>query len=286
MLTYFRPGFGGSTPVELSQRISTFVEVVPLLLAHLRIKHVAIATQSAGTIYGLNLLSQRPDILSPTNPSITFFSPWVHQSHTSVSLLVLVSMLPNTLLNHWNKLTGFMINSAQPVFAVSGGAITAASSAFKSKVATQEQKDEEARKSLEGYGIPLDVKKEIDKLIFKYGFEENTRGANDEARLCLKSTSGTSWHACDDYEEYVKNLAEVWENRVQDGGRKLKVKIVLPGDDHMVGEKGMRYFENCWKGESCGNGIVVKVQKIEAADHDSTADPIKGAIGEMFAEVK
>jgi hypothetical protein len=48
----------------------------------------------------------------------------------------------------------------------------------------------------------------------------------------------------------------------------------------------MRYFKNCWKEESCGKGIVVEVQKIEGADHDSIADPIQGAIGEMFAEVK
>ena len=195
-------------------------------------------------------------------------------------------MLPNNLLNHWNKLAGFMINSAQPAFGASDGAVMAIKSAFKSKAVTLEQKGEEARQLLAGFGISVDVKKEVDKLIFKYGFEENTDGVNDEARMCLKSTSGTSWHTCEDYPECVRNLAQAWENRVQDGGSKLKVKIILPGSDHMVGDKGMRYFENCWKKEKCGKGVVVEVQKLEAADHDTTTDPTKGAIGAMFREAK
>jgi hypothetical protein len=60
----------------------------------------------------------------------------------------------------------------------------------------------------EGFGISMDVKKEVDRLVFKYPFEENTVGANDEALLCLKSTIRKDWNACEDYAECVTNLAE------------------------------------------------------------------------------
>jgi len=177
-----------------------------------------------------------------------------------------------------------MINRAQPAFAASGGAISAARSAFKSKTATGEQKEEEERKCLSGYGMDLEMKKEAENLQFKYLFEENTRGANDEARLCLKSTTGTSWHACENYEECVKSLAEVWERKIQEGATQLRVNIILPEEDIMVGEKGMRYFDECWKKEACGKGIDVKVTKLKGTDHDTTASASEGAIQAMFAE--
>lgn len=281
-----RPGFGASTPVEISQRIPTFLEVIPLLLLHLGIKHISIAAQSAGTIYGLNLLARRPDLLSPSNPRVSFFSPWVHQSHSSVSMLKLASLLPDGLLNHWNKLTGFVINNAQPAFAVSGGAITAVSDAFHSKAASREDEEEMARKSFQGYGIPLDLKDEMDKLTFKFAFRENTRGANDEARMCLKSIPGTSYAACEDYELCVSCLAAVWAKNVKEGGPKLRISVILPEDDALVGEKGMKYFENCWAKEKCGDGIEVEITKLEGTDHDTTASPTEGAVGRMFAEVK
>lgn len=70
-------------------------------------------------------------------------------------------------------------------------------------------KEEEEAECLQGFGISMEVKKEVNKLVFKYAFEENTVGANDEARLCLRSPIGTSWDACEDYVECARNLAEV-----------------------------------------------------------------------------
>jgi hypothetical protein len=256
--------------------------VVPLLLAHLLIKHIALVSHSAGTIYALNLLAHHPEILHPQNPSITLFSPWVHQSHSSVSVLILASLLPHRTLNHWNKITDFILNTAQPVLSASGGSITFVTSAFKSKVATEKVKKKDEEKCLLGYGVSTDVKKEVDKLVFKYAFEEDSNGANDEARLCLKSTSGTGWDKCEDFEEYVRNLAGVWERRVGEGGPKLGVKIVFPEEDRMIGEKGKMYFRMCWEVERCGKGIEVEVEEMKGMDHESVADPPNGAIGRLF----
>ena len=284
--TYPRPSFGTSTPVPLENRIQTVLDVIPLLLAHLKITHISLACQSSGTIYGFNLLSAYPDLLSPTNPSITFFSPWVHQSISSVSGVVLASKLPNVLLNGWNSIVGFVMNTAQPAFSVSGGAITAVKSVFKSKVLTEEEVNEEERKCMEGLGISSDVRDELDKLMFKHMFAENTAGGNDEARMCMKSTKGTSWYACEDYEECIRNLAMVWEKRVHDGSEKLKVNVVLPEEDDLVGHKGMEYFERCWGHDRCGSGIEVRIVKMKGTDHDTTASPTEDYLPKMLQELR
>jgi hypothetical protein len=285
-LINLRPGFGASTPVPLALRIPTFLETVPLLLTHLEIAHISIACQSAGTFYALNLLTHHPELLSPINPSITFFSPWIHQSHSSVSFLTIASMLPNALLNHWNKVMSFMMNTLQPTFAVSGGAFTMVTSTFKDQVKTEKQKEEDAKKCLEGYGLPLDVKDELDGLIFKYVFAENTEGANDEARLCLRSVPGISWDAAEDYEECVKVLAEAWGRRVEEGGKPLSVSVHLPEEDIMVGDKGMMYFEECWKEENKGRGMKVECTRWKGTDHETTSSASHGAVGRMYSLVK
>lgn len=64
---------GHSTDVPLSVRVSTWIRIVPLLLEHLDIKHVALVSHSAGTIYLLNTLHYHRDILHPDQPFIALF---------------------------------------------------------------------------------------------------------------------------------------------------------------------------------------------------------------------
>jgi len=187
----------------LVERIPAFLEVVPLLLAHLKIEHISLASHSAGTIYALNLISRIPEILSPTNPSVTLISPWVHQSHTSVSFLTLASMLPDSMLDHWDSILQFSIRRASPVFETSSSAFSSLTSIFASK---KEKQEEEERRCLQGFGIPLGVREANSKSTFGRIFAEDTKGVNDEPRLCLKSTKGTNWLACEDYKECVRVL--------------------------------------------------------------------------------
>jgi len=283
-----RPGVGGSTEVPLSDRISIFLETVPLLLAHLGIKHISLASHSAGTIYALNLLHSHRELLSPSHPQITLMSPWVHQSHTSVSFLVAAANLPNPLMNYWNDINGLVWNSASPSFASSSGALSALSGWFSSTSTKAEkgQKESEREEEIRGaYGMSGAVKSEVERLTGKYVFEESTRGVNDEARLCLKSTVGTDWLACEDYVEYVEELKEFWEKKVagKGGEAKLRVKIVLAEDDLMVGEKGKKYFQDVWTQEKCGQGIDVQCLQLEKTDHDSVTSADKGYLKEMFA---
>jgi len=64
---------GHSTEVALSLRLSTWIRTVPLLLEHLDIKHVALVSHSAGTIYLLNTLHYHRDVLHPDRPFVALF---------------------------------------------------------------------------------------------------------------------------------------------------------------------------------------------------------------------
>lgn len=61
---------GKSTNVPLDKRVSIWVELVPRLLEHLSIKHVALMSHSAGTVFLLNTLVECRDILHPTKPFV------------------------------------------------------------------------------------------------------------------------------------------------------------------------------------------------------------------------
>ncbi|RFU25852.1 hypothetical protein B7463_g10488, partial [Scytalidium lignicola] len=289
-----RPGFGASTPVPLQDRISTFLEASALLLSRLKIPHVAVASHSAGTMYSLNFLSAYPDLLYPKYATLTLLAPWVHPSNSSVSLLHAASLLPNPLLNHWNGLMGFIINSINPKLDSSGGAITGFSSMFKfpsSKQKTEQTKKEEDEKVMKGYGVSKDVKKELDKLIFKYAFAEQSVGANEEARLCLKS-QGSNWAAWEDCEGLVERTKQVWEERSTgpDGEiveeKRLSVTVNFSEEDFMIGAKGKKYFEQLWAQENCGKGVVVEMTQEKGTNHDSLADASNGAIRALFQRAK
>ena len=195
-------------------------------------------------------------------------------------------MLPNSLLDHWNGVVDFMIRRVQPTFALSGGVSQAVSMPFKNKFASEEQKKEEERKCLEAYGVSLDVKEEINKAVFKYGFVENTEGGNDEARMLLKSVKGLSWGAFEDYEVCVAALAETWDKKVGEGARPLSISVALPEEDMMIGDKGMQYFENVWREENRGKGIQVEVIRWKGTDHETAVDASSGGMGKMFELVK
>ena len=60
---YGRFGMGTSADVVLQKRISTWLQLVPKLLAHLKIKNFALMSHSAGTIYALNTLWYCRDLL-------------------------------------------------------------------------------------------------------------------------------------------------------------------------------------------------------------------------------
>jgi hypothetical protein len=63
---------GGSASIPNESRIEVWVELVPLLLDHLSIDHVALIAHSAGTMYLLNTMFCCRDILDPEHPYVAF----------------------------------------------------------------------------------------------------------------------------------------------------------------------------------------------------------------------
>jgi hypothetical protein len=181
---------------------------------------------------------------------------------------------------------GFILNQVKPTLGSSSGAFSSMAGLWKSKEGVRVSREEEETSFREGYGMSVDVKKELEKLTMKYVFEENMKGANDEARLCLKSTDGCEWGACENYPEFVKNLKESWESRVEGGGGQLKVRIIMPEEDALSGEKGKEYFRECWTQEKCGRGIEVDCDEIKGGDHDTILNPEKGLLGPIFRAAK
>lgn len=171
----------------------------------------------------------------------------------------------------------FILNSAAPMIGSSGGAFSALKSTFTPKTVVTMQKETAEQQCQEDYGMSTETKKEIDSLIFKWAFLEDTTGISDEARLCLKKTNDCSWDACEDYPEMVKNLVEMWTQRVErNESGVLEVKIYLAEEDIMTGEQGKEYFRKCWTNENWTSGIKVNCEQLEGTNHDSILDPSKG----------
>jgi hypothetical protein len=191
-----------------------------------------------------------------------------------------------------------MINSLMPGMVASSGALSTVGNWFSwsaakplESVRSKKAEDEalrafEEERCVEVLGIGMEVKKELDRLVMKYAFTEECRGGNDEARLCLKSLSGTTWGAAESYELLVQSLNEVWSEKVKVGSPKLTVRVLLAEEDSMIGEKGRDYIEKVWTKEKCGNGMDVEVITLDGTDHDSVLDPARGAMGEYYKAVR
>ncbi|KAH7133729.1 Alpha/Beta hydrolase protein [Dactylonectria macrodidyma] len=280
VLVVDRPGMGKSTDVPLQQRISVWLELVPRLLEHLGIKHVAIASHSAGTLYSLNTLYHLRDILDPERPSITLLAPWVEASHSHVLTWQVAQYIPVSAFSIWNLIPKFFLVQAQPALATSGAVFTKASNVVSSGMLGGGQDNSELEKNRrrieEAYGLPRDVQAEIDTQVFKLMFGESTVGANSEALQCLKKGQGWSWGSCGDYEAFVREIATRERERqtaVQghEASVKLKVTTIFAETDALIGKKGQTYMEACWHGKDGEFQDVLdyETHTIAGGDHDS-----------------
>ena len=117
---------------------------------------------------------------------------------------------------------------------------------------------------------------------------ENTKGLNDETRLCLKK--GVTWGECEDFDEYIKNLAAREEQGV--AGAKLRVKILFAQQDSMIGQRGRQYMEECWE-RNCrtetGQAFDVLVKTVDDTDHDGLPgklNVLEEILGDVLGEVQ
>lgn len=73
LLVVDRPGMGASTDVPLKQRIATWVDLLPRLLAYLGIARVKLVAHSAGTMYLLNTWAQCRGLVEPEITVLGFY---------------------------------------------------------------------------------------------------------------------------------------------------------------------------------------------------------------------
>jgi hypothetical protein len=200
--------------------------------------------------------------------------------HSGCGLMNAASMLPQSVFSYWSNVAGFMNSSAQ-----SAGAI---SSVFTTK---KPQMDEAGLPRTSGaYGTTKAVETEVDKLIAEYLFnQESMKGGNEEALLLLKKDPSISWGACEDYVAYTKTLNRREKERQTAGGEraKLKVRLYFAESDVMIGKKGQKFFEECWRSNGDSDMIDLESSEMPGTNHDSVlVDFEKGALERIFKEIK
>lgn len=268
----------------MSQRVTVWLETVPVLLEKIGAKHVTLVSHSSGTIFLLNTLYYFPQILSPTRPFVALLVPWVTPDHSKVTLLSMATHVPSSLIaNHWNSLCLGLISFAQgPVATGSSTAIAALTSLFEKDELVTEESPEEARKYLELNGRSKMEVEKIGALRFKYMRIEDSSGCNDEALLCLKKSDVGFWGACENYETFVPDLTEVLSAQQ----KKVKIHAYFAEKDIMIGKTGQEYFNACFSKKACGQYIDYESFTIKGTNHETIADPMHGLISRLYEECK
>jgi hypothetical protein len=188
--------------------------------------------------------------------------------------------VPSKAFGVWHLIPKFLLLKASPAFASSGIVVTKASNVISSGIGGDGENNSmeigKNRRCIEkDYGLSWDVQAELDGLVMKFMFEENTVGANSEALQCLRkgSDGGKTWGKCEDYEVYVRELVTLERSRYEGGAGQLKVRAYFAGNDSMIGKKGQEYVEECWGGKE-GTGAFEDVLNFESTtfaelEHDS-----------------
>ena len=194
----------------------------------------------------------------------------------------LASKVPIGMLDSWNSVGKFVQQKIAPTASWSGGVVSSVSELFSSE-------NSNSADLAEKYGTSKAVAKEIEKLEIKYFFEEDTTGANEEAKLCLKKEGADGWMISEDYRTFVQSLVKLEQERKRSSSdrSRLKVRVYFAEFDMMIGKGGQKYFEECWKQDGVSGNIDYDSQELPGTNHDSAmGDHKKGALKAVFEEVK
>lgn len=299
---------GGSTKVDVSQRLAVWLETVPVLLKELKVEHVSIMSHSCGVIYTFNTIYTYPEILLPSNPSLHVLTPWVHPKHSGVTMLKASSLLPAPIINQFNSVLSFAMNTVAPSISFSSGLLASATSALSSSSHTRDPSDQTDRPKhaqddlcREYLGLSASDTAARMKEMMSRLFKEDTTGANGEVLLCLKKPAAGPWRACEDYEKFPSELeARLIERRRQNEMREssgdpapqqgkplLRINVYWAESDMLVGKKGEQYFDECFKQYSGDQGnLSYHSETIQDTDHDTVCHPQYGAVPKALLAIK
>ncbi|KAL4808094.1 Alpha/Beta hydrolase protein [Aspergillus unguis] len=264
MIVVDRPGMGASTNVPVAQRLDAWVDIVPRLLDHLGIPRVSLVSHSAGTTYLLNTWARCRERV---NPLIILLAPWVDPGHSHVTSMQMAQYLPRSAFSLWHHIAHFFVTQAGPVLASSGAVVRQMSSLSINR--TEEDLSANWLQLERDYGIAHEEQAEIVRLVIRFMFDESTVGADSEVLVCLRKAEGRSWGVCDDYEEFAQTMAA----REQTLGGQVSVKAYFAAKDALVGSKGQKYFEECWRAAG-GEGVNFVSTTREETDHDTLVQSV------------
>lgn len=301
-----RPGMGGSTTVDVAQRIAVWLETVPVLMKELSVEHVSIISHSCGVLYALNTVHAYPDILPPANPTIHLFSPWVHPQQSGVKLMGISSMLPAPVINHFSSVLSFVNQFVAPSIAFSSGAVNSASgmlasSSPESAARRDGRKPKHERDDLcrEYRGVSAAETAARTDESMRRMWKEDITGANGEALLSLKKPQAGSWGVCDNYQTCPRDLETrttehlSQQNRESNTGSStaeeqpvLRIRVFWAATDMMVGKKGEDYFDRCFK-DYCTehHRVTYQSETVEETDHETLCHPQYGGLPKALQDI-
>jgi hypothetical protein len=173
--------------VPLDKRVQTWLEIVPAVLGHLEVDHVALMSHSAGTIYAFNTAVRLSHLLYPGRPLMACLgtycllhhyliyssrkrdkntehslAPWVHPSHSSAPLMQVVDKLPSSWIGNLHHIHSFVGNWVAPSIAFSSARM-----GVKPSLSEEE--------SQKWYGMSAAVWDEVGKVQMKWQGREDMR---------------------------------------------------------------------------------------------------------------
>lgn len=306
LLAIDRPGIGGSGAVPVSQRVSTWLAVVPALLNHLGIKHIGLGCHSAGTIYVLSTVTHLRHLLHPDRPYVCMFGPWVPPQYSGKWDMKIVSMMPKAVLGqwHWMAKTVFDIdNSITPGLSLARTVLRKASGALNPSSGTMKPifpagGNAEPIDALEpsttgdsvilpkhGPLIPRELLVATTRLATASIFAENVQGASDEALICMGKAAIPSWTSIGDAIERIA-ANELTRETNEESQARLRIDVFYGMKDQMIGKGGEEYLESCLDRAYEQGAIECTSMVIENTDHNSVLFPETGAFDLVFEAMK
>ncbi|KAK9486643.1 hypothetical protein V1527DRAFT_451042 [Lipomyces starkeyi] len=317
-----RPGMGGSTMVDVSLRLSVWLETVPVLMRNINAQHVSIAAHSCGVIYALNTIYELPWILPSSNRKLYLFSPWVSPEHSGLMMLSISSYLPSPLINMFDNIVRFINTTMMPTVHFSGMVSRAVSAPFtadqegggsgdsgRRKPLPRHERDEVCRKYC---GVSAAENSARSKELMRATFEESTRGANHEALLSLRKEAAGAWGVCDDYKTYPDALEakmrafsreagagtsrETGQSDLAPTNDPFMIKTFWAEKDKMIEKKGEEYFNKCFErfsetnGGSSGDGnehkyLLYLSEVVPGTTHDTVCLPQYEALSRALRDM-
>ncbi|VUC21328.1 unnamed protein product [Clonostachys rosea] len=227
-----RPGFGGTTQVSDDMRMRIWADVVPALLQHLGIQHVAVACHSGGTIL---------------------------PSRSGIITMSITQALPSSLLSHTDKVVSFVQTSLSPSLASSFGISQAAMKLFNTPNPNRDISPEDS---------PLAQWEEaLEPRIVQHIHREGIPGISSESIVLMQKLGTPAWGTWKDYDELIPRL----EAALRAAGRTLFIDTFFAEYDSMIGDactEGPDWFDACWKREDPEGPISYSSSVIPDTEHD------------------